>query len=122
MPLYEYLCDSCGRTSEILQRLSEPPITVCPHCGGGVRKMPSAPAFQFKGSGWYVTDYAKKSGSEAGGAGGAAKAGSSAAGESGSSAGGATDGATSSSASAESATSSAAPSAPTSPPPPASKS
>lgn len=120
MPLYEYLCDSCGRTSEILQRLSEPPITVCPHCGGPVRKMPSAPAFQFKGSGWYVTDYAKKSGSEAGGAGGAPKSGPAAAGESSSSPGGATDSASSSS--AESTTTSSAPSAPADPTPPASKS
>jgi len=60
MPLYEYLCEDCGRRSEVLQRLDEPPITTCPHCGGAVRKLLSAPAFQFKGSGWYLTDYARK--------------------------------------------------------------
>ena len=62
MPLYEYLCESCGRTTEILQRMDEPPITLCPHCGGAVKKQFSAPAFHLKGSGWYATDYAKKSG------------------------------------------------------------
>ena len=62
MPLYEYLCESCGRRSEVLQRLDDPPLAACPHCGGPVRKLLSAPAFQFKGSGWYVTDYAKKGG------------------------------------------------------------
>lgn len=62
MPLYEYLCESCGRRTEVLQRLDEPPIAVCPHCEGKLRKLLSAPAFQFKGSGWYLTDYARKSG------------------------------------------------------------
>ena len=87
MPIYEYLCESCGRTTEILQRMDEPPITLCPHCGGAVKKQLSAPAFQFKGSGWYVTDYAKKSGggerstkpSESGGSGGETKSADSAA-------------------------------------------
>ncbi len=60
MPLYEYLCDSCSQRTEALQRLDEPPLTVCPNCGGALRKLLSAPAFQFKGSGWYVTDYAGK--------------------------------------------------------------
>lgn len=62
MPLYEYQCESCGRRTEILQRLDEPPATECPHCQGRLRKLLSAPAFQFKGSGWYLTDYARKGG------------------------------------------------------------
>lgn len=66
MPLYEYLCESCGRRTEVLQRLDEPPLTTCSECGGPLRKLLSAPAFQFKGSGWYLTDYARKSGSESG--------------------------------------------------------
>lgn len=61
MPLYEYLCDSCHERSEVLQRFEDPPLTVCPNCGGNLRKLLSAPAFQFKGSGWYVSDYARKS-------------------------------------------------------------
>lgn len=61
MPLYEYLCATCGLRSEILQRLADPPASICPECGGALRKLVSAPAFQFKGSGWYLTDYAKKS-------------------------------------------------------------
>jgi putative FmdB family regulatory protein len=66
MPLYEYECEHCGRRFEKIQRFSDPPADVCPHCGQGpVRKLMSSPAIQFKGSGWYVTDYAKKSGSEA---------------------------------------------------------
>jgi putative FmdB family regulatory protein len=66
MPLYEYLCETCSRVTETLQRLGEAPMTVCPHCGGPVRKLLSAPAFQFKGEGWYVTDYARKAGAGAG--------------------------------------------------------
>ena len=66
MPLYEYACEACGRRNEALQRLSDPPLTVCPHCGGKLKKLVSAPAFQFKGSGWYVTDYARKSGGSSG--------------------------------------------------------
>ncbi len=60
MPLYEYQCQSCGHRSEEMQRISDPPLTVCPACGGEYKKLISAPAFQFKGSGWYVTDYARK--------------------------------------------------------------
>jgi len=60
MPLYEYKCDSCGVTFEVIQRFSDPPITVCRQCGAPVHKVLSAPAIQFKGSGWYVTDYASK--------------------------------------------------------------
>ena len=65
MPLYEYECLQCGKRTELLQRFADAPLAACPHCGGEVRKMVSAPAFQFKGSGFYVTDYAaKKGGSE----------------------------------------------------------
>jgi putative FmdB family regulatory protein len=60
MPLHEYECDVCGHRFEKIQKFSDPPIEVCPICGGHVHKLISSPAFQFKGSGWYVTDYAKK--------------------------------------------------------------
>jgi putative FmdB family regulatory protein len=60
MPIYEYHCDSCDTRFERLQRLDDPPLAACEECGGPVRKLISAPAFQFKGSGWYVTDYARK--------------------------------------------------------------
>lgn len=68
MPLYEYECESCGKRFEkIIQKFSDPPPESCPHCGKGpVRKLLSSPAIQFKGSGFYITDYAKKSSSEAG--------------------------------------------------------
>lgn len=61
MPMYEYRCQDCGELSEVLQRFDDPPLETCPECGGTVKKLISAPAFQFKGSGWYVTDYARKS-------------------------------------------------------------
>jgi putative FmdB family regulatory protein len=60
MPLYEYACDDCGHSFEVIQKFSDAPIGTCPKCGGAVRKLQSAPAFQFKGSGWYITDYARK--------------------------------------------------------------
>jgi putative FmdB family regulatory protein len=60
MPIYEYVCERCGESTEAIQRLADPPLTECPKCGGRLRKKVSAPAFQFKGSGWYVTDYARK--------------------------------------------------------------
>jgi putative FmdB family regulatory protein len=60
MPLYEYLCDDCGRRFELIRKFSDPPLEKCPHCGGTVRKLFSSPAIQFKGSGFYITDYAKK--------------------------------------------------------------
>jgi putative FmdB family regulatory protein len=66
MPLYEYECEACGHRFEVIQKFSDPPVEKCPRCGGAVHKMQSAPAFQFKGTGWYVTDYAKKSGSGGG--------------------------------------------------------
>ena len=67
MPLYEYECEAeNGRRFEIIQKFSDEPLTVCPACGGKVRRLISSPAIQFKGSGWYITDYAKKSGTGAG--------------------------------------------------------
>jgi putative FmdB family regulatory protein len=62
VPIYEYRCEKCGKHLEALQQVSEPPLTTCPDCSGELKKLLSAPAFQFKGSGWYVTDYAGKSG------------------------------------------------------------
>lgn len=60
MPLYEYQCDSCHHRFEVIQKFSDPPIASCPSCGGSVKKLLSSPAIQFKGSGWYITDYARK--------------------------------------------------------------
>ena len=62
MPLYEYQCDACGHRFEAIRKFSDSPLETCPKCGGAVRKLQSAPAFHLKGSGWYVTDYAKKDG------------------------------------------------------------
>jgi len=61
MPLYEYECEKCGHRFEKIQKFSDKMIKKCPECGGRVEQMISSPAFQFKGSGWYVTDYANKS-------------------------------------------------------------
>ena len=63
MPLYEYECDQCGRF-ELIRKFSDAPLSKCPTCGGPVQKLLSSPAIQFKGTGWYVTDYAKKSGGD----------------------------------------------------------
>ena len=60
MPLYEYQCEACAHRFEQIQRFSDPPLTTCPECEGAVRKLLSSPAIQFKGSGWYVTDYARQ--------------------------------------------------------------
>jgi len=60
MPLYEYECGSCGHCFERIQKFSDKLVSTCPLCGGRVKKLLSAPAIQFKGSGWYVTDYANK--------------------------------------------------------------
>ena len=60
MPLYEYECTQCGQRTELLQRHGDAPLEKCPKCGGSVRKLFSAPAVQFKGTGWYVTDYGNK--------------------------------------------------------------
>jgi len=72
LPLYEYQCKKCHSLTERIQKFSDPPLTACPHCGGELEQLLSAPAVQFKGSGWYVTDYARKSGQGAAGANGAA--------------------------------------------------
>lgn len=61
MPLYEYQCARCGRF-EVIQKFSDDPLRTCPTCGDEVQKMLSAPAIQFKGTGWYITDYARKGG------------------------------------------------------------
>jgi putative FmdB family regulatory protein len=60
MPLYEYECEQCASRFEVIQKFSDPPAQACPSCGGSVRKLLSSPAIQFKGSGWYITDYARK--------------------------------------------------------------
>jgi putative FmdB family regulatory protein len=61
VPLYEYECDACGRRFEVIQKFSDGPVEICRECGKGpVRRLLSSPAIQFKGSGWYVTDYAQK--------------------------------------------------------------
>ena len=62
MPIYEYRCNDCDVVFEALQRLSDEPLDVCRHCGGSARKIISSPAIHFVGSGWYVTDYARKAG------------------------------------------------------------
>jgi len=64
MPLYEYECKKCHHRFEKIQKFSDRMVKKCPDCGGPVEQMISAPAVQFKGSGWYVTDYAKKSSSQ----------------------------------------------------------
>ena len=67
MPLYEYECEAeNGRRFEIIQKFSDEALKICPTCGGPVRRLISSPAIQFKGSGFYITDYPKKSGSDAG--------------------------------------------------------
>lgn len=66
MPIYEYECLQCGTRTEVLQRFSDPPLAICPKCGGEVKKLISSPAFQFKGSGFYATDYGGKKGGEGG--------------------------------------------------------
>ena len=73
MPLYEYVCQKCKRKTEVLQRMKERPLRICPHCGGKLKKAFSAPAIQFKGSGFYTTDYAR--GTNAGKSGQSPKAG-----------------------------------------------
>ena len=60
MPLYEYECEVCANRFEQIQKFSDPPVEKCPACGGTVHKLMSLAAIQFKGSGWYVTDYARK--------------------------------------------------------------
>jgi len=61
VPLYEYQCDACGCRFEVIQKFSDPAVESCKECGKGpVRRLPSSPAIQFKGTGWYITDYAQK--------------------------------------------------------------
>jgi putative FmdB family regulatory protein len=59
LPIYEYKCEGCGETFEVIQKFADEPVSVHEKCGGHVHRLMSAPAFQFKGTGWYVTDYAK---------------------------------------------------------------
>ena len=65
LPLYEYQCPKCGRF-ELIRKFSDSPLTLCPTCQAPVTKLFSAPAIQFKGTGWYITDYARKSDGKAG--------------------------------------------------------
>ncbi len=58
MPIYEYLCDDCGKLCEVIQRITDNPLSICPECGGRMHKQISHTSFILKGSGWYVTDYA----------------------------------------------------------------
>ena len=67
MPLYEYECPKDG-VFELVRKFSDPPLSACPKCSGPVEKLASAPAIQFKGTGWYVTDYARKGKSDGGSA------------------------------------------------------
>ena len=60
MPLYEYRCQECGGTLEVIQKFSDSPLTQCTDCGGELQRLLSAPSIQFKGSGWYVSDYGRK--------------------------------------------------------------
>jgi len=60
VPLYEYRCTKCSHVFEKIQKFSDPHVSKCPKCGAKVEQLISAPAVQFKGAGWYVTDYAKK--------------------------------------------------------------
>lgn len=64
MPLYEYKCDACGHQFELIRKFSDPLVSTCSECGGAVSKLVSSPAFQFKGTGWYVTDFAGKPGAD----------------------------------------------------------
>lgn len=71
MPLYEYECEACGQRFEVIQKFSDAPVDTCRQCGKGpVRRLLSSPAIQFKGTGWYITDYSQKgkSGTESGNA------------------------------------------------------
>jgi putative FmdB family regulatory protein len=65
LPLYEYKCKQCGSVFEKIQKFSDAPLCKCEKCGGDLERLVSPPAIQFKGSGWYITDYARKSSQEA---------------------------------------------------------
>ncbi len=58
MPIYEYVCDDCGKRCEVIQKITDQPLSVCPDCGGKMQKLISQTSFILKGNGWYVTDYA----------------------------------------------------------------
>jgi putative FmdB family regulatory protein len=60
MPVYEYFCETCGHTKEVMQKISDPALTRCDRCSGRLKKLISQSTFQLKGTGWYVTDYASK--------------------------------------------------------------
>ena len=62
MPLYEYRCERCNQRVEVIQKFSDRPLETCQHCGGKLERLLSASSIQFKGTGWYVTDYAHKNG------------------------------------------------------------
>jgi len=66
MPLYEYQCAECGEIEEAIQKFSDAPLTTCRHCSGKLNKLISQSSFHLKGTGWYVTDYSKKSSSATG--------------------------------------------------------
>lgn len=66
MPLYEYRCAECGNTVEVIQKVSDLPLSECTACGGELERLLSASAIQFKGSGWYVSEYARKNGPQDG--------------------------------------------------------
>ena len=61
MPIYEYVCQKCGHDFEVMQKMSDKPLTRCPKCRGRLEKIISQTSFQLKGSGWYISDYARKS-------------------------------------------------------------
>ena len=69
MPIYEYRCKACGKHVEKMQKVSDEPLTECESCGGALEKMISLSGFQFKGAGWYITDYSGKSSSDSGSSG-----------------------------------------------------
>src|SRR4051794_15643674 len=75
MPLYEYVCQKCGKKTEVIQRHGDRPLRSCPECGGRVKKAISAPAIQFKGSGFYLTDYGRSGGGPKGEGAGSSEAG-----------------------------------------------
>lgn len=64
MPLYEYVCSQCGCRIEVIQKVNDPPPKKCKSCGGNLKKIISPSALQFKGNGWYITDYARKPSSQ----------------------------------------------------------
>ncbi len=66
MPLYEYKCEDCGESIEIIQKFSDPPLSTCTQCGGNMKKVIFPSGLIFKGSGWYITDYSSKGKKEEG--------------------------------------------------------